>query len=359
MKILYGVQATGQGHISRARAMAEALAHYPVQVDWLFSGRDREKLFDMEPFGNFMHRRGLTFVTRNGRIQHLRTAVENNLPCFLRDIARLNVKDYDLVVTDFEPVTAWACRLRGVEAIGIGHQYAFGGNAPATGDDWLSRLIMRNFAPVHTGLGLHWHSYDPHTLPPILDLGNTQQRQGNHFLVYLPFENQDVVTRWLNGHDGYRFVQYAPGLEHEQQGNVLRYPTSIAAFKADLHSCQGVICNSGFELISECLELRKPALTKPLAGQTEQLSNALALTELGYATAMAGLDDVRLASWLQQTPVAPDIRFADVAASLAAWLHGGCSEPADLLSERLWQHSMTPRTMPGNSARILQFRASA
>ena len=346
MRILYGVQATGQGHISRARAMANALRSHPVTVDWLFSGRPRDKLFDMEPFGDYMHRRGLTFITRDGRIQHMRTALGNNLPRFLRDVMQLNVKDYDLVVTDFEPVTAWASRLRGVQSIGIGHQYAFGGNAPTAGNDWLSSLIMRNFAPVHTGLGLHWHGYDPHTLPPILDLGNTDTRQDDHYLVYLPFEDQNAVTRWLNGHDGYHFIQYAPGIDHEQRGNVRRHPTSILAFKKDLHSCRGVICNSGFELISECLQLGKPALTKPLAGQTEQLSNAAALLELGYATTMEDLEDVRLAGWLKQTPRAPDIHFANVAEALAEWLYGGGTEPASALSHRLWQCSMTPRTTP-------------
>ncbi len=350
MKILYGVQATGQGHISRARAMAEALEHYPVQVDWLFSGREREKLFDMEPFGDFQHRRGLTFTTRNGRVQHLRTAIDNSAPQFLRDVWQLNVRDYDLVVTDFEPVTAWAGRLRGVHTIGIGHQYAFGGHAPATGDHWLSRFIMRNFAPVKTGLGLHWYGYDPHTLPPILDLGDADTREGAHYLVYLPFEDQARVTRWLQGHSDFQFLQYAPGLPQQQAGNVRLHPTSITAFKQDLHNCRGVICNSGFELLSECLELGKPALTKPLAGQTEQLSNALAMTELGYATAMEDLDDVRLAGWLRNTPRAPAIHFADVAAGLAEWLHNGCREPAASLSQRLWQSSMTPRTALENDA---------
>lgn len=342
MRILYGVQATGQGHISRARAMATALEGYPVHVDWLFSGRERARLFDMEPFGDFLHRRGLTFTTRNGRIRHLRTVLDNNVPQFLRDVWRLNVRDYDLVVTDFEPVTAWAGKLRGVHTVGIGHQYAFGGNAPATGDHWLSRFIMRNFAPVSTRLGLHWHGYDPHTLPPILDLGKGQTEQKDHYLVYLPFEDQTRVTRWLNGHSEQEFIQYASGLPADRQGNVRRHPTSIAAFKKDLHSCRGVICNSGFELLSECLELGKPALTKPLSGQMEQESNALALTELGYATAMSDLDDQRLADWLRQTPGAPKIRFADVAAHLAAWLQDGARESAALLSQRLWHESMTP-----------------
>ena len=37
MRILYGVQGTGNGHISRARAMSKALAAYPdLKVTWLF-----------------------------------------------------------------------------------------------------------------------------------------------------------------------------------------------------------------------------------------------------------------------------------------------------------------------------------
>ena len=67
MRVLYGVQATGNGHISRARAMSKALAAYPdIEVTWLFSGRRKEKLFEMERFGAYEHRRGLTFVTEGG-----------------------------------------------------------------------------------------------------------------------------------------------------------------------------------------------------------------------------------------------------------------------------------------------------
>ena len=67
-KILYGVQGTGQGHISRARGLARALRDSDVDVTWLFSGRENSKLFYMEPFGNFKHREGITMVTEAGRI---------------------------------------------------------------------------------------------------------------------------------------------------------------------------------------------------------------------------------------------------------------------------------------------------
>ncbi|MEZ9793074.1 glycosyltransferase family protein, partial [Vibrio splendidus] len=43
MKILYGVQGTGNGHIARARAMAVAFRQQNIDVDFLFSGRDQSK----------------------------------------------------------------------------------------------------------------------------------------------------------------------------------------------------------------------------------------------------------------------------------------------------------------------------
>jgi uncharacterized protein (TIGR00661 family) len=344
MRILYGVQATGQGHISRARAMAGALQDNGVAVTWLFSGRPRERLFDMEPFDDYLHRDGLSFVTRSGRIRYRATIAGNNLAQFARDASRLNLSRYDAVVTDFEPVTAWAGRLAGVRTIGIGHQYAFGRETPKAGHRWWTELIMRNFAPVTLPLGLHWHPYAANVLPPILDLPELRAEPEDHFLVYLPFEDQAAVTALLRQLHGYRFAQYAPGLSAQILGNVRHCPPSITGFKHDLASSRGVICNSGFELISECLHWGKPVFTKPLRGQMEQLSNALALQQLGYATVSDRLSAEKLSSWLSapQTPAARP--FADVATALAQWLAAGATAPALQLSQDLWRQTNSSGT---------------
>ncbi|WP_116367891.1 glycosyltransferase family protein [Parahaliea mediterranea] len=336
MRILYGVQATGQGHISRARAMARAFQGLDIQVDWLFTGRPRERLFDMEPFGHFQHRRGLTFATRAGGISYLNTVLGNNLFECLRDARSLSLGGYDAIVTDFEPVSAWAGRLAGVRTIGIGHQYAFGEGTPVSGGNALSRFIMRHFAPVDVPLGLHWHPYASNVLPPILDLPDLPRAPAGHILVYLPFEDQAEVTRWLQQFPGQRFLQYAAGLSAGERGNVQLHPTSISAFKRDLASSNGVICNSGFELISECLQWRKPVLTKPLAGQMEQLSNARALQELGYARVIHSLNGEALKQWLASTPASPTVHYQRVHEVLARWLASGASEAPAELARRLW-----------------------
>ncbi|RLQ23560.1 hypothetical protein DWB85_03145 [Seongchinamella sediminis] len=261
MKIIYGIQGTGQGHISRARAMAAALARWPVEVTWLFSGRPREGLFDMEPFGDFEHRRGLSFTTRAGCLRYGETLLDNSVPRFLQEARNLDLSGYDVVVSDYEPVVARAARRQGRRVIGIGHQYAFGPNTPRAGNSWLQEWIMRHFAPVDVPLGLHWYPYDDNVLPPILDLPDLPVARGEHLLVYLPFEDQDAVSRLLQGFPQRRFVQYSAAITDEVRGNVTRRKADIDGFKQHLASSAGVICSSGFELISECLQWRKPVLT--------------------------------------------------------------------------------------------------
>lgn len=318
--------------------MAAALSqHRDVEVTWLLSGRARDQLFDMEPFAEFEHRQGLTFVTEAGRLRYRRTALSNNLPQFYRDVKSLDLDGFDLIVTDYEPVTAWACKQQGRPCLGIGHQYAFGPHTPVAGENFLQRSVMQRFAPVDRPVGLHWAAFNDNVLPPILDLPAIDDvPQGEHIMVYLPFEDQTEVTRWLQQFPEVRFKQYANGLVDSEQQNVSRRAANIKGFKADLASCRGVICNSGFELISECLQWHKPVLTRPLKGQMEQLSNAAALESLGYATIMHQLDDDLARHWLTNPKQPPAVHFADVASRLARWLAEGAIEPADRLCAELW-----------------------
>ena len=110
MKILYGVQATGNGHITRAHAMNKALKQKGIDVDYLFSGREKLLLFDMEEFGNFRCCQGLTFATQAGSVQIFETIKKNNLIQLYRDIQSLDLDTYDLILTDFEPISAWAAK---------------------------------------------------------------------------------------------------------------------------------------------------------------------------------------------------------------------------------------------------------
>lgn len=343
MKILYGVQGTGQGHISRSRAMASELAQWPVEVTWLFSGRPRDDFFDMEVFGDFQHRRGLSFTAKAGRVRYGATVASNNLPQLLSEARQLKLDDYDLIISDYEPVVAQAAQRAKRKIIGIGHQYAFGNDTPRAGASWLQEQIMRRFAPVDVPVGLHWFPYANNVMPPILDLPDLTIERGDHMLVYLPFEDQTEVTRILQQYPNQKFVQYSPALSGDIRGNVSRYKADVHGFKRHLATSAGVICNSGFELISECLQWHKPILTKPLNGQMEQHSNALALKQLGFATTTREFDEEALGQWLSSPRTVPDIVFPNVAGLLARWLATGCNIPVSRLGERLWANHSTDR----------------
>ncbi len=339
MKILYGVQGTGNGHISRARMMAKHFAARNTQVDYLFSGRDPERYFDMEAFGNYQTRTGLSFATRNGAISYWHTLTESHPVQFVQEIRNLDVSGYDLIITDFEPVTAWAGKLAGKPVIGIGHQYAFHHNGvPSSQRYWLSRVIMRCFAPVSFGLGLHWSDFGGPIMPPIIN-PEVEGKAGDKIVVYLPFENQQTVTALLMQLPEYHFVQYSPELEDNQCHNVQLRKTSLAGFKRDLANSRAVICNAGFELISECLHMGKSVLAKPVLGQGEQDANALALRQLKVADTIESLDRNAIRRWLNNCPSRQAIIYPDVAEALVDWVLDGIYNNPGALARRLWQQT--------------------
>lgn len=69
-------------------------------------------------------------------------------------------------------------------------------------------------------------------------------------------------------------------------------------FLKDLASCEGVIANAGFTLISESFYLHKPYLALPVTGQFEQILNAFQLETLGYGKYWDQLNKEKIESFL-------------------------------------------------------------
>lgn len=349
MRILYGVQATGNGHITRARVLLPALQAAGARVDMLFSGREPERLFNMEPFGDYRLCQGLTLYTEAGRVQRWQTLRRNSLSRFWRDLKALDLKGYDLVLSDFEPLSAWAAQRQRVPSVGIAHQYAFHYPLPGTGcTPWLKSSI-RLFAPVDQPIGLHWHHFNAPILPPMIESGAYPlSEEANKILVYLPFESIEEILYWLAPFEDQRFRVYCAVEEPRKSGPVELQPFSRQGFQQDLHSCAGVIANAGFGLCSEAIQAGKKLLVKPLRHQVEQSSNAAVLAQMGLAQAMTDFDPQTIACWLEQ-PSGTPVHWPDVAATLARWLVGGRIQSLDQLSSGLWQQAQS--TVP-DSARV-------
>lgn len=343
MKILYGVQSTGNGHVSRSREVIDNLKTLGHEVRVVFSGSDPGR-FATDPFFDPCEVfRGLTFSTSHGKLQYAKTMTQLNLIQFYRDIAGFDARGFDLVISDFEPLTSRIAARFSIPSIGIGHQYAFCYTIPVAGFNLLSRWVMRSFAPVDTPIGLHWHHFNQPILPPIVpfDLTCNNRPCEKKILVYLPFEELSDIEVLLSPFDSIEFFVYGiPSLrEGIDRGNLHLRPYSREGFLADLTDCNGVISNSGFELTSEALQLGKKILVKPLQGQFEQESNALAVTRLKLGMTMAELCRKTLAAWLQQAP-APAPGYPDVAKLIANWIHSGDFRNVENLSSLAWSRAV-------------------
>ena len=342
MKILFGVQGTGNGHVSRCRTLAKALKKEGANVDYIFSGRDPKNYFGMEAFGDYKTFRGVTFAIVNGKINFRKTVQRIRAFRLIKDVRELDLSEYDCIISDFEPVSAWAAHYQHRECLGISNQMICQYLKPKE-YGLIANVIMKYYAPVTKPVGLHWFHFGHKLVPPMIDSFQLSPKEDGSIVVYLPFEGIDEVITLLKSFQDHQFICFHPEIKQiSQQKNILLHPLSRDNFTQALINCSGIMSNTGFALISEALVLGKKILTKPVAGQFEQIYNAQCLQSLDMATVMENLNKIKLKNWLD-LPSPKPIIYPDVATELAKWIVSGQKEPLLSLSERLWKQTVFPQ----------------
>ncbi|MBQ4863842.1 glycosyltransferase [Pseudoalteromonas sp. MMG013] len=345
MKILYGVQGTGNGHITRARVMAECFTEKNIDVDYIFTGRKDSEYFDMQPFGHYQTRAGLSFSTRNGQVDQIETLKNLKIGQFIKDVRNLDVTQYDVVFNDFEPITAWAAKRAKIPVIAMSHQAAFlCPKVPIYSHSFLKRTLLKQFAPADVYLGVHWQPFAKNIIPPFIPYDkpvNHCSSIANKVLVYLPFENLNRVLELLQDFPDKEFYCYHPDANNQSQAHIHLRKPNRQGFLKDLANTSGVIGNAGFELSSEALKFGKKLLLKPLAGQFEQLANAHTLEEMGFARVMHYLSSDALEEFLE-LPSGKSIDFPTNPYALVDWLMSKQWHDLDTLHKTLWQGLLLP-----------------
>jgi uncharacterized protein (TIGR00661 family) len=199
MKVLYAIQATGNGHISRASEIIPLLKK-KCEVDILISGTEAEVNLDHD----IKYRtKGLCYVFgKKGGVDIYKTFKKMNSKRFLKEIKNVPVEDYDLVINDFEPVTAWACKRKNVPCIGMSHQYgAIHKSAPRPDKyDPLAWLILKKYAPCNYNVGFHFKSYGNDVFTPVIrkEIRNAEVKNLGHYTVYLPAYDEKKLIKSLS-----------------------------------------------------------------------------------------------------------------------------------------------------------------
>lgn len=283
MKILYAVQATGNGHISRAIELLPFIEQYGT-VDIFLSGNNCN--LDTELPIKFRSKGVSLFYGNKGGLDYWKMVKDFSIQRIWKEANSLPVDQYDIVLNDFDSITSLACAIKKVPSIGFGHQASFQSKSTprAVKKDFAGDWVLNHYAPASAYVGLHFKQYDDFILSPVLKntIINAQPSNQGYVTVYLSHYNDTVVKKALTPIKDIRFEVFSKKVSQPiTEGNITFIPISNEAFSQSMIHCTGVITGAGFETPAEAMYLGKKLLCLPIRGQYEQLCNAAALEEFG------------------------------------------------------------------------------
>jgi uncharacterized protein (TIGR00661 family) len=279
MKILYAINGTGNGHITKSLQIIEELENMNHEVDIVVSGAKKNISIPKE----FIPLKGFTFEYKSGKIDFVKTFIKSDISQYLKDIT-FSLDGWDRIVVDYEPIISRAAKIQNKHTIGVSHQYSFLSDKCPRPDkkSFLSEYFLKNFAPVSDSVGLHFIPYDDNIHLPIIrkEIRNAKKENDDHITVYLPTHNLESLKKNLMKFD-HKFEIFTDVKQDIFYNNLHFKPLSLNEFTKSLITCDSLITAAGFETPSEALFLGKKMIVIPVSGQYEQLCNAAALQNLG------------------------------------------------------------------------------
>lgn len=307
MKIFYAVQATGNGHISRAMELYPHLREYGT-VDFFLSGGNSTLSLDLPV--KYRSKGMSLYYNCNGGLDYWQIMKGIKPLRIRREIRELPVNEYDLVINDFDYITAAACAHRGVPSVQFGHQASFiSTNTPRpAARNRTGEWILKNYAKANRYIGLHFESYEDFIFTPVIrrDILEAQPEDLGYITVYLPSYCEQQLIRLFEQFGDRRFEIFCGQIQEEKKVNNIRLlPVSREAFSTSLIGCHGLITGGGFETPAEALHLGKKILSVPIRSQYEQQCNAAALEKMGVHCLQQIDNNFQAAvyNWLQNAPV--------------------------------------------------------
>ena len=337
MRVLYGCNAQGQGHLSKAAVLVPIMQAAGHEVRVVTSGLDIPQGYS---FPGHRHFAGLPFSTGGGRtvIGSTLKSWARRTPGVLRGLAAVRgiVRDWppDLIISDFELLTASPAVGADCEVVSLCRQVAlFDPGVPmpaeeavadAAGQRKLTKAVVRLFTlGADRYAGYHYAPSSPRCVPPVIRpelarlLEQGRPPRGEMLLTYnqwaKPEDTADLL-RWAKRTqtpvNAYGHFQHPRG----RFGTVTFREPSRETMLADLASCRCVLTTAGLTTPAEAFLLGKPCGVIPLPGQWEQAVNAVHLSDAGVATAFDRWDydaamelrppqaDSTSARWLQTPP---------------------------------------------------------
>jgi uncharacterized protein (TIGR00661 family) len=329
-KIIYAVAGEGFGHSSRSHLIGQRLID--AGHDVMFVGSQKSLMYLKQYFGPRVQEVfGLSFAYEDGRIDKSETLKKNllKLPEADRQNYQLFRKHFepfrpDLVVSDFEPFSAWWALRNRVPFISIDHEHMLTlCKLEHQAKNWFSRMTASVVTECHYVGAVAYIIVNFFTAPLRLDsallappivrpaVTTLKPTLGEHILAYSTTgKDENSLRAILSKFGNSRFYIYGFNKSDAHENCVFK-DRSTEGFLKDLASARGVIASAGFSLLSECMYLKKKMLLLPVAGQYEQIINAHYIQKLGLGIWSKRLDETAVQRFIDELdkPVPTDERI--------------------------------------------------
>ena len=320
MKIFYAIQATGNGHISRAMQLYPYLKKYGT-IDFFLSGNNAS--LDIKLPVKYKSKGCSLHYSKCGGLNYW-DIVKNIKPRQIyKDAESLPLKDYDVIINDFDSITSLACKMQNVNSVQLGHQASFISEHTPRPEkkSMMGEMILKHYAPSRKNIGLHFEKYDSFILPPIIkdEIIASEPTNLKYITVYLPSFDKDCLEKAFSSIPGIQFHWFLNTVEQTYKiGNITYFPVNQKKFNKSLITCEGIITGGGFETPAEALYLGKKVLSIPIRNHYEQECNAAALKKLGVPVVYEVGDDFNtiIENWIDLDLIYPKMQANNIPETL-------------------------------------------
>jgi uncharacterized protein (TIGR00661 family) len=295
VRIVYGVQSTGRGHLSRLLGLKPLFDRDGHELFVIISGYydPPDYVFDAladvrtECFrGLSMVEDGAGGVSKRGTMKAFAGHLPGLFESFYRAHGMISEFNPDLIVSDFDPITGSPFVAPGTFKVGIGNEailsHAAAVRPPKARLDRLNVNVIRKLftSGVDVLLGCHFYPLDESCLPPILrpEVPSAVVENHGHLVVYHAFRGLLApILDYAKRHSDRSIIIYGDSPPTPPSPENVRYECDPTRFIEDLATCDAYVGTAGFQSICEAFFFGKKIVVQPIASQYEQLWNAAQL----------------------------------------------------------------------------------
>ena len=271
MRIAISINGEGRGHLTRMTALSMALKE---KYELFFWASDRDHQVLRETFGQPVHSLPPLKVAMTGNKVNLwGTAIDNfdvvmnNVQLQKEFCKKFEEHKIDALISDFEPFLVQTANKCGIPVLQLNHPGIVLRSPSLKPDAVVAKFVASMMMGKHNRELIS--SFYNGEIGPLIrpEIRGMEPSVEDFLIVYLRPGMREAIL---------------PELARMKNLNYRVFPSDEYDFTSSLAACRGVVTNSGHQLLSEALSLKKPVLAFPMEGQYEQRLNARMLSRSGW-----------------------------------------------------------------------------